>query len=188
MILAAQHPPAPGGAAAFRELAKHIASGSAVIFLSPEVFAQGDRPTAWLPLKEKGTVKPIRGWLYLKDEWSKVHPAFEGLPSGGLMDYTCYRELIPDLVFSGQEPPDEAVAGAVKASQDYDAGLMVSVYTLGQGRFVLNTLNIRGLLNTHPAAGRLLLNLLRYAAKDVNKPLAPLPPDFDRQLDVLGYK
>lgn len=188
VILAAPEPPAPGGAAAFRELAKRIAAGATVVFLSPEVFAQGDQPTAWLPLKEKGTAKPIRGWLYLKDEWSKTHPIFDGLPSGGLMDYTFYRELIPDLVFAGQEAPTEAVAGAVKASQDYDSGLMMSVYTLGEGRFVLNTLNIRHQLTTHPAAGRLLLNLLRYASRDAEKPLAPLPSDFDQQLNALGYK
>jgi hypothetical protein len=188
VILAAPKTPAPGGAAAFRELATRMAAGSTVVFLSPEALAQGDRPTAWLPLKEKGTAKPIRGWLYLKDEWSKAHPIFEGLPSGGLMDYTYYRELIPDLVFAGQEPPSEAVAGAVKASQDYDSGLMVSVYDFGAGRFVLNTLNIRDRLSDHPAAGRLLLNLLRFASRDIEKPLAPLPSDFARQLDALGYK
>lgn len=188
VILAAPKPPAPGGAAAFRELAARIAAGSAVIFLSPEVFAQGNQAVAWLPLANKGAAKPIRGWLYLKDEWSKNHPIFEGLPSGGLMDYTYYRELIPDLVFSGQEPPAEAIAGAIKASQDYDSGLMMSVYNLGAGRFVLNTLNIRDHLTTHPAAGRLLLNLLRDASCDTEKPPAPLPSDFDRQLDALGYK
>ena len=188
VILAAPQPPAPGGAAAFRELAKRVASGSTVVFLSPEVFAHSGQPTAWLPLAKKGTAKPIHGWLYLKDEWSKAHPIFEGLPSGGLMDYTYYRDLIPDLVFSGQEPPAEAVAGAIKASQDYDSGLMLAVYPLHAGRFVLNTLNLRDHLTTHPAAGHLLLNLLRYAARDTEKEAAPLPPDFDRQLDALGYK
>ena len=188
VILVAPKPPVPGGVAAFRELAQRMASGSTVVFLSPEVFAQGEQLTAWLPLAKKGTAKQIRGWLYLKDEWSKTHPIFEGLPSGGLMDYTYYRELISDLVFSGQEPPFEAIVGAVKASQDYDSGLMMSVYTFGAGRFVLNTLNIRNQLTTHPAAGRLLLNMLRYASSEANKPLAPLPSDFDQQLDALNYK
>jgi hypothetical protein len=188
VLLVSSKQAAPGGAAAFRELAKRISSGSTVVFLSPEVFTQGAQPTAWLPLAKKGTAKPIRGWLYLKDEWAKSHPIFDGLPSGGLMDYTYYRELIPDLVFTGQEPPAEAVAGAIKASQDYDSGLMLAVYPLGAGRFVLNTLRIRETLASHPAAGHLLLNLLRYAARDVEKPSAPLPPDFDRQLDALGYK
>jgi len=188
VILASAKPPAPGGAAAFAELARHIARGSTVVFLSPEVFAKGDRPTAWLPLAHKGTVSPIHGWLYLKDEWAKRHPIFEGLPAGGLMDYTYYREIIPDLVWSGQDPPAEAVAGAIKASQDYASGLMVAVYRLGEGRFVLNTLRVRENLDSHPAAERLLRNMLNYAAKDADKPAANLPADFDAQLKSMGYR
>jgi len=116
------------------------------------------------PFGEAGSFAEIQGWLYLKDEWAKHHPIFEGLPAGGLMDYTFYRELIPDVVLVPREPPAEAVAGAIKASQDYASGLMVSVHRLGQGRFILNTLLIRENLGTHPAAERLLRNMLRYAA------------------------
>jgi hypothetical protein len=167
-------------------LARRIAAGSAVVFLAPEVFAKGDQPTAWLPLAHKGTIVPIWGWLYLKDEWCKRHPIFDGLPCGGLMDYAYYRELIPDLVGQGQDPPAEAVAGAIKASQDYSSGLMVAVYELGAGRFVVNTLHVRNNLARHPAAERLLRNMLRYAARDVAKPPASLPADFDRQLRDMG--
>lgn len=103
------------------------------------------------------------------------------------MDYGYYRELIPDLVFTGQEPPAEAVAGAIKASQDYSSGLTVAVYRFGAGRFVLNTLRIREHLGRHPAAERLLRNLLNYAAREADKPLAELPPDIAQQLDRIGY-
>jgi hypothetical protein len=187
VIVAAAKPPAPGGQAAFAELSRRIARGSTAVFLSPEVFAKPDQPAAWLPLAKKGTITPIVGWLYLKDEWAKRHSIFEGMPAGGLMDYDYYREIIPDLVFTGQDPPDEAVAGAIKASQDYASGLMVSVYRLGEGRFVLNTLRIREQLGRHPAAERLLRNMLRYAARDVEKPLAELPADFGARLKSLGY-
>lgn len=187
VILASKTPAAPGGAAAFAQLARQIARGSTVVFLSPEVFRQGSDPVRWLPLANRGTATPIRGWLYLKDEWAKRHPIFDGLPSGGLMDYTFYREIIPDLVWSGQDPPTEAVAGAIKASQDYSSGLMLAAYELGAGRFILNTLHIREHLGAHPAADRLLLNLLHYAARDVSQPLADLPSDFDAQLRRLGF-
>ena len=40
---------------------------------------------------------------------------------------------------------------------------MLAVYPYGAGRFILNTLAIRETLGTHPAAGRLLLNMIRYA-------------------------
>ena len=106
--------------------------GATAVFLSPDVFTKGDQPLGWLPLANKGTATPIRGWLYLKDEWAKRHPIFDGLPGGGLMDYTFYREIIPDLVLVGQDPPAEAVAGAIKASQDYSSGLMLAVYELGR--------------------------------------------------------
>jgi hypothetical protein len=164
VILASSKPPAPGGKAAFDVLSKRIAAGATAVFLDPQVFAAVDAPTAFLPLEHKGTLATIRGWLYLKDEWAKRHPIFDGMPAGGLMDYNYYRELIPDLVWQGQDPPAEAVAGAIKASQDYASGLMIAVYPLGKGRLVLNTLKIRENLETHPAAQRLLRNMLRYAA------------------------
>jgi len=153
-----------GALPVFEELWKRVRQGATAVFLSPEVLKKGDQALGWLPLANPGTASPIHGWLYLKDEWAKRHPIFDGLPSGGLMDYTFYREIIPDVVFSGQDPPAEAVAGAIKASQDYSSGLMLAVHKLGAGRIVLNTLLIRENLATHPAADRLLLNLLRYGS------------------------
>jgi hypothetical protein len=149
----------------FEKLWARVRRGATVVFLSPEVLKKDNQPLGWLPLANKGSLFPIQGWLYLKDEWAKTHPIFDGLPSGGLMDYTFYREVIPDLVFAGQEPPAEAVAGAIKASQDYASGLMLAVYKLDAGRIVVNTLLIRENLGSHPAADRLLLNLLRYASR-----------------------
>jgi hypothetical protein len=64
---------------------------------------------------------------------------------------------------------------------------MLAVYELGSGRFILNTLRIREQLGTHPAADRLLLNLLRYASRDQAKPLAELPANFEARLRSLGY-
>jgi len=62
----------------------------------------------------------------------------------------------------------------------------VSVYNLGAGRFILNTLRIRENLGKDPVAERLLRNMLRYAARDVSKPLVELPDDFDAQLKAMG--
>jgi hypothetical protein len=167
VILVSKTPPA------FEDLWKRVQNGATVVFLLPEALKNGDQPLGWLPLANKGTASPIHGWLYLKDEWAKRHPIFDGLPSGGLMDYTFYREIIPDLVLSGQDPPAEAVSGAIKASQDYSSGLMLAVHEFGKGRIILNTLLIRENLGSHPAADRLLLNLLRYAARETANPSDP---------------
>jgi hypothetical protein len=188
LILAAGAPPAPGGAAAFRVLAQRLARGSAVVFLSPAVFAKADQPGGWLPLANKGSLTALPSWLYHKDEWAKAHPVFAGLPAGGLLDYTFYREIISDVAWTGQDVPAEVVAGAINTSLGYSAGLTVSVHTLGAGQFILNTLLIRENLGRHPAADRLLLNLLRHAARELTQPLAELPADFGQQLKAFGYE
>ena len=187
VILVTQAPAAADAPQAFAALTRRIAQGSTAVFLSPHVFANKKGQFGWLPLAKKGGLHRINSWLYLKDDWAKRHAMFDGLPAGGLMDSDYYRELIPDHVFSGQNPPDEAVAGAMKTSQGYESGLTVAVHRLGAGRFVLNTMLIRQNLGKHPAADRLLLNMLRYAAADAKKPPAELPADFDETLKSFGY-
>lgn len=188
VILASHAAASPGGSAAFAELAGRIARGSAVVFLSPAVFAGDNQPTALVPLANKGALTVIPNWLYHKDEWCKRHPIFDGLPAGGLMDYTFYREIIPDVVWSGLDPPAEAVAAGINASQGYSSGLMVAVYNLGSGRFIINTLRICENIGSNPVAERLLRNMLNYAARDANKHPADLPADLDEQLSSYGYK
>ncbi len=180
--------PETGGPAAWNALLEGIARGDTAIFLAPEIFREGNDPVARVPLVQKGSLTTILGWLYLKDEWAKRHPVFAGLQAGGLMDYTLYRDVIPDLVFSGQEAPEEAVAGAIKASQDYASGLMVSIHVLGAGRFVLNTLLIRENLGRNPLAERLLRNMLRDASRDASRPRAELTPEAEARLRALGYR
>ena len=161
VILVADTPPADG---AFEDLLRHIESGATAVFLCPEIFKKGDDPVGWLPLEPaRRTEDPL--WLALPQGrvGAKRHPIFDGLPAGGLLDYTYYHELIPDRVWAGQAPPAEAVAGANKTSQGYDSGLLVAVYKRGEGRFVLNTLRILDNLGRHPAAERLLRNMLCYA-------------------------
>ncbi len=187
VVLVVSAPKAPGDAAAWAELARRIARGSTAVFLSPSVLAKKDQPTGWLPLANKGTIVGLPSWLYHKDEWNKRHPIFEGLPAPGVMDYTIYREVIPDIALVGQDPPAEAVCGGINASQGYSSGLMIAVYQLGAGRFIVNTLRIRENLGPNPVAERLLRNLLRYAARDAAKPLADLPARFDEQLKAMGF-
>jgi hypothetical protein len=59
------------------------------------------------------------------------------------MDYSYYRELIPDVVLAGIEPVAKPVAGGINASWGYQSGLMVAVCKFGAGEFILNPLLIR---------------------------------------------
>jgi hypothetical protein len=181
--------PATGGAQAWRDLIARITRGSAVVFLCPEVFAEGSQPTRWMPLCTKGGL--VAGSdLYIRDEWTKQHPIFAGLPCGGLMDYTFYREIIGPAAFSGQDIPTEVAAGAIRAvhGSEYASGCLTAVYRTGAGMYILNTLRIREMLGGNPVAERLLRNMLNYAARDMSRPLAELPADFPSQLKAIKYE
>ena len=52
----------------------------------------------------------------------------------------------------------------------------------------LNSLLIRENLGAHPAAERLLRNLINCAARDLKQPLASLPAGFDQRLQEFGYR
>ncbi len=171
----------------FPDLARRMARGSSVIFLTTDTYAQGSETTAWLPLKSKGSVSGIARWLYHSDEWCKQHPIFDAMQAGGVMDYGYYRELIPDVVFADMEPATDPVAGGINASWGYQSGLTLAVHEFGQGEFILNSLRIRENLGQVPQADRLLRNLLRFAGRKVSEPLADLPADFDAQLRAVGY-
>jgi len=179
-------------AAGWRALAQHIARGSTAIFLSPQVFQKGENKVGWAPLANKGRLGAKADflntdWFYVHDPWTKKHPIFDGLPSGGLMDYTFYRSLISDVRWGDLDVPAELVAASINSSFTYDSGLLIAVYRLGEGRFVLNTLGICERLGEDPAAERLLRNIIRYAAAQGDKPLAALPPQFEEQLKAMGY-
>ncbi|MDE0503993.1 MAG: glycoside hydrolase family 2, partial [Candidatus Poribacteria bacterium] len=172
---------------AFRELAKQIARGSHAVFLSPDVFAEGEHRARWLPLANKGDIVGLTVTLYHKDDWAKNHPIFEGLPAGRVLEHTFYREMLSGTAFSGQDVPSEVVAGAINTCLGYSSGLTVAVYDLGAGGFTLNSLRIRDVLGSDPVAERLLRNMLNHAGRRVNPQPTPLPADFDEYLSAIGY-
>lgn len=65
--------------------------------------------------------------------------------------------------------------------------MLVGSYPFGAGRFIVNALRVLENLNAHPAADRLLLNMINYAAGFADKPVAELPEDFEAQLTSIGY-
>jgi hypothetical protein len=202
VIVAGTKPPATPGCA---QLVRLVARGSTVIFLDPSLFTRiGQNPptctekAAACFIGSKGFGKPHGHDLFQCQRWIRPHPLFAGLPAGGTMDYSFYGSLISHLVISERVNPNpqphesrlaEAICGSLLINWDgYRSGLHVGVYELGAGRFILNTLDIGPNLGTHPAAERLLRNMLKYAARDLEKPLTDLPADIEKQLKTMGYE
>jgi hypothetical protein len=148
-----------------------VERGSTAVFLEPQAFQRGDDPVGWLPLPNKGRRYAFNDWLYHKECVAKHHPIFEGLQPPGVMDWEFYGPVIPQQLFDGQDMPDDVAAAAFAVGYScpggYASGILAGAYRLGAGRLVLNTLRILENLDQHPAADRLLLNLIEYAGQPV---------------------
>lgn len=175
----------------WKELARRMARGSVVVFLSYAAFQREKDAVAWLPLAKKGRCYKFNDWLYHKECVAKAHPVFEGLQGRGILDWYYYGPVIPHYLFDGQETPDEVAAAAFAVGYStpggYASGILLGSYRFGEGRFVVNTFPVLENLDLHPAADRLLLNIVRYATGFVEEPLSELPPGFDVQLQAIGY-
>jgi len=175
-----------------KDLLRCVARGSVAVFLKPGAFKKGGDALGWLPLKNKGHLAEFSDWLYHKECVAKRHPLFDGLQPPGIMDWDYYGPLITSRFFDGQDTPDEIAAAAFAVCHSsrpdgYAAGAMLSVQRFGEGRIILNTLDVLDNVDKHPAADALLMNMINYAARTTAQPLAPLPADFDATLKEVGY-
>ncbi len=183
-------------------IVRQMAQGSTVIFLEPSSLKKDNNSTYWLPLDKKGTIASmddVAGY-YRADRWVKKHPIFEELPSGGMMDYIYFRNIISKNALSGHTTvpdkgphtfveknipltyPAETVCGATRISHTYCSGIQLGIWNFEKGKFIVNMLNIAENLGKDPAADRLFGNILNYASRGLNGLLAKIPANFDLRL------
>jgi len=175
------------------ELMRRVAQGGVCVFFSPGAFRQGDDAVKWLPLEKKGRGYDFSDWLYHKVCVAKGHALFDGLQGKGVMDWDFYGPVIPHFIFEGQDTPDDVAAAAFAlchsaAPAGYACGLLTAGYNFGAGRFCVNSLNILGNIDQHPAADRLLLNFVENEAERAQGKPAPVPADFEDKMKAIGYK
>jgi hypothetical protein len=102
-----------------------------------------------------------------------------------------YGQVIPHELFDGQETPDDVAAAAFAVGYScpggYASGILVGSYPFGAGRFFINTLRVLENIDLHPAADRLLINMVPVAVEATSKPTVELPNEFDTSLARIGY-
>jgi hypothetical protein len=84
------------------------------------------------------------------------------------MDWDYYGPVIPHDVYEGLDAPDDMIAASFAVGHHrypggYAWGLLAGGYNVGAGRLILSTLPLLENLAAHPAADRLLVNLIRNA-------------------------
>jgi len=69
----------------------------------------------------------------------------------------------------------------------YAAGVLLGAYKFAAGQFFVNSFGLLENLDKHPAADRLLLNLIQHASGSIQAAQASLPEDFASRLKKIGY-
>jgi hypothetical protein len=154
----------------WESLTIRLNQGSTVVFLSGQTFQKSKAAMNWLRVKKKGNCRTFHDWLYHKECVAKRHPVFDGLPHPGIMDWDYYGPVIPREVFEGMDTPTETIAAAFATGysgypRGYGSSLLIAAYKSGKGRLILSTPYVLENIDLHPAADRLLVNLIRYAPK-----------------------
>ncbi len=176
-----------GDAAAYRALMERVARGSVAVFLAPEALGTHEDPLAYLPVAQKGKLEDSAGYFWGRDDIVRPHPIFAGLPSRCVMDLTFYRDVVPYKSFTGMDQHGEVVVPCFAlghpGTQGYWSAANMVSYPFGEGKVIVSTLRLLENIGSHPAADRIILNLLTHASGDTGKPLAALPADFTARLD-----
>ena len=152
----------------WQALQERMAAGATVLFLDGKLFQKNDPSMAWLPVQNKGRAYVFNDWLYHKECVTRRHPVFAGLQGPGIMDWDYYGQVIPHDVFEDIETPDDTIAASFVTGhhtlpKGYASGILIGAWNKGAGRFILSTPEVLGNLDTHPAADRLLVNLILYS-------------------------
>lgn len=149
-------------------------AGKEILFLNPDAFAKGDESTYWLRLPQKGRYLDLSDWLYHREWIARRHPVFEGLKTR-LMDWTYYEQVISRGGFLDLPSPDDTmIAGFAPGGycpdfgNGYFSALSLGRYAFGKGGITLNAMHLLE-EQGHPAADRLLTNLINYLADQMRK-------------------
>jgi hypothetical protein len=177
-ILLGDIAPAPANRATWDALLQEMKAGAHVIALSPEPFrtdlvkpicllakavdpALVPEPHPWHDLLQART---FHDWLYHRECVGKRHSAFAGLQSGGILDWEYWGDVVGHAWFAMPQQTCEVMAAGFAVGYPcpggYDSGLLIGRQRVGKGTLLFNSLAILEQLGRHPAADRLLLNIL----------------------------
>jgi len=166
----------PNDDAAWDVLYRRVEDGADAVFLDASVFIDPAEDAfdnhvhtpVRLPFENKGQLTYSEMWYYHPIQVLRRHPFTEGLPKGILHD-DFWGGVTPQFVFDGQEVPDE-LPGVTLAvpyltsyaeGDGYLMGTCLAAYKYGRGRLILNGFKITENLGKHPAADRLMRNILK---------------------------
>jgi hypothetical protein len=173
----------------WRNLMRSVAAGAMAVLLQPAALRRGDDSTFRLPLKDRGVCKSFGDWLYHRECVARRHEVFAGLQEGGILRPEDFGLVPGHEMFEGQDIPDDVICAAFAIGYPcpggYESGTVMARHRFGAGWLILNAMRLVEHLDQHPAADRLLLNLVGHARAHLQPQARPLSAAMARRIDRL---
>lgn len=155
--------------AVWARLHRLVTAGATAVFLTPDGPRRGDAPLGWLPLEHGGRCEPFYDWVYHREWVGARHPLLDDVGAVGVLDWDRFGPLLGSRMYEGMPDGAEVAIAAFAVGYStpggYASGIVLGAYPSGSGRVVLNALELLPNLDRHPLADRLLMNLIRWAAR-----------------------
>ena len=150
----------------FGSLKEVAEQGGKVFFANHEAFEDGALP---IPGFSDIVLKKNLEWLYHKENVLANRTVFAGL-GAGLADQKIFGGVITPKCLETARTPDDVICPAFYTGYHGYVGSYQCVYNLagfgvGAGMIYLSTFSLEETLQKEPAAGTVLLNLIRYLTK-----------------------
>ncbi len=175
VVLVGDIPFSPANQKVWTALRQDIEAGTQAVLLSPHPFRMDSRLPGepvrvdWskpeeLPWGDALKARGFHDWLYHRECVGKRHSLFAGLQSGGILNWNYWGEVVGHSCFSPLPAPCEVMAAGFAVGYScrggYDSGILIGRQAWGRGGILFNALSVLDHVGRHPAADRLLLNLV----------------------------
>ncbi len=175
LVLTGDVPATPENLSGWESLKSEIMSGANILVLGVEPFIPAADKSKKLPwggmLKSRNN---FHDWLYHRESVGRRHAVFTGLQSGGILDWHYWGGVVGHASFDSSTKADEVIAASFAVGYccdgGYESGILIARRRWGRGQLVINAMPVLYFLGRHPAADRLLLNLIdSFPENKINK-------------------
>ena len=138
--------------------------GANIIFIEPSLFENNEQILKNIA-GENACVQHTKNTIYHNDIINVADSVFSGINNAGVNDISKLGKVFPEILLESVEKPTKTICASIKIESSYIlAGLIIGEYDVENGKCILNAFRLQELIDEHPYADMLLINLIKTYA------------------------
>lgn len=135
--------------------------GANIIFIDPNFLEKNEQILKNIA-GENASVMHTKNTIYHNDIINVASPVFSGINGAGINDMSKLGKIFPNILLHSVDKPEKTICASIKIESSYTlSGLIIGEYTKENGKCILNAFRLQELIDEHPYADMLLINLIK---------------------------